>query len=205
MLFSHFFYGQAIFTRIVVGNPIQKFSRRRRAIRNRLSMGNESMINDALLKRWSDYWRSRSAGYFLAWEYEQDRLIEIIEKVLETDEPAYWEPIDPDVIFAIYPKKHFPLLMKSRYELMFEEEEAEREHEKLGKGKSPDDWFTVIALVDAYNFQNSSVYLDSGIALHLLVERKDVEAFCAKLKEEYTEFKEKFKVDEYKPQYEVHQ
>jgi hypothetical protein len=74
----------------------------------------------------------------------------------------------------------------------------------VGKRKH-DDWFTVIAFVDAYNFQNSSAYLDSGIALHLLVERKDVEAFCAKLKEEYAEFKEKFKVDEYKPRYEVHQ
>jgi hypothetical protein len=166
---------------------------------------NESMINDALLKRWSEYWRSRNPGYFLAWEYEQDRLIKIIEKVLKTDEPAYWEPIDPDIILAIYPKKHFPFLMKSRYELMFDEEEIEQNREKLAKGKSPDDWFTVIAFVDAYNFQNSSAYLDSGIALHLLVERKDVQAFCAKLKEEYAGFREKFKVDEYKPRYEVQQ
>lgn len=158
------------------------------------------MINDALLKRWSDYWSSRSNGYFLAGEYEKDFLIGTIEKALKTDESQYWQSLDPDIIFAIYPKKHIPFL-KSNNELIDDEEEAGQ----VNKEKRPDDWFTVIAFIDAYNFQNSDTYYDGGISLHMLVERKDVETFCATLKEEYAEFKQKFKVDEYKPEYVVHQ
>ena len=54
-------------------------------------------------------------------------------------------------------------------------------------------------------FKNSDTYYDGGIALHMLVERKDVEIFCATLKEEYEEFKKKFKVAEYKSEYVIHQ
>jgi len=158
---------------------------------------NESMINDALLKRWSDYWRSRRKGYFLANEYEKDRLIGTIEKALQIDEPAYWKSLDPDLIFAIYPKKCFPFFEPCE-EWIGEDDEAKSE--QANQEKRPDGWFTVIAFIDAYNFQNCKGYSDSGIALHLLVARKDVESFCASLKEEYAEFKQKYKVDEYKPE-----
>ena len=40
---------------------------------------------------------------------------------------------------------------------------------------------------------------------HSMDDDRYIIVFCAKLKEEYAEFKESFKVDEYKPQYEVHQ
>src|SRR5437588_8177205 len=74
----------------------------------------ESMINDALLKRSSDYWSSRKDGVFLARDYERDYLIETIEKVLETNQPEYWEPYEPDVILAIYPEMHFPFMKPHR-------------------------------------------------------------------------------------------
>jgi len=159
------------------------------------------MINDALLKRWSDYWRSRSKGYFLANEYEKDFLIETIAKALQTDEPQYWQSLDPDLTFAVHPKKHSPFLKPNNS--LFDDADKTKS-EQINKEKQPDDWFTVIAFVDAYNFQNSDTYYDGGIALHMLVERKDVEIFCANLKKEYAEFKKKFKVDEYKPKYVVH-
>lgn len=163
---------------------------------------NESMINDALLKRWSDYWSSRSKGYFLAAEYEKDFLIATITKALQTDEPQYWRSLDPDVTFAIYPKKRIPFIKPNNERITHEEE---TELTQKSKTKQLDDWFTVIAFVDAYNFQNSDTYCDGGIALHMLVKRRDVEIFCATLKEEYAEFIQKFKVDEYKPEYVVHQ
>ena len=164
----------------------------------------ESMINDALLKRSSDYWRSRSKGVFLASDYEKDSLIETIEKALETNEPEYWEPIDPDVILAIYPEMDFPFI-KPHHEVIWmslkvKEKIERRQREKQEKGKLPDDWITLICFIDAYNFQNSGAYYDSGIALHMLVERKDLEAFCLELKREYAEFKEVFKPEEYKPE-----
>lgn len=167
----------------------------------------ESMINDALLKRNTSYWSSRSKGAFLANEFEKDSLIETIEKVLESNESDYWEPCDPDVTIAIYPEMFFPFL-KSHYEIAWMSEKAKRareeyEREKMEKGRLPDDPFTVIAFVDAYNFRNSTAYCGSGIALNMIVERKDVETFCSDLKKEYAEFKEKFKVDEYKPEYKM--
>lgn len=161
----------------------------------------ESMINDGLLKRRSDYWSSRKPGFFLANDYEKDCLIETIEKVLETNQPEYWEPFDPDVVIAIYPEMRFPF-MKSHHELIWmslkmKKRVERREREKLEKGKLPDDPITLICFIDAYNFRNTTAYYGSGIALHLTVERKDLEAFCLELKKEYAHFKEVFKPEEY--------
>lgn len=161
---------------------------------------NQSMINDLLLKRWSDYWSSRSKGAFLACDFERDWLIETIEKVLETDEADYWEPYEPDVILAIYPDRYFPFL-KPHTDRIESIKEIGREGDKSKKEKLPDDMFTVIVFIDAYNFQNSGVYYSSGIALHMIVERRELQSFSLKLREEYSEFKKKFKVDEYEPKY----
>lgn len=79
--------------------------------------------------------------------------------------------------------------------------EIGREGDKSKKEKLPDDMFTVIAFIDAYNFQNSGVYYSSGIALHMIVERRELQSFSLKLRDEYSEFKKKFKVDEYEPKY----
>jgi hypothetical protein len=163
----------------------------------------ESMINDALLKRSSAYWSSRRPSVFPACDYEKDYLIETIEKVLETNQPEYWEPYEPDVILAIYPEMHFPFL-RSHYQVIWKnsrtkEEVERRERKKLEQGKLPDDPITLICFIDAYNFRNTRTYCESGVALHLTVERKDLELFCLELKKEYAHFKEDFKPEEYKP------
>lgn len=79
-----------------------------------------------------------------------------------------------------------------------------RQREKLEKGKLPDDWITLVCFIDAYNFRNTEAYYGSGIALHLTVTRKDLEAFCLALKKEYAHFKEVFKPGEYKPELVTH-
>ncbi|MFQ6072795.1 MAG: hypothetical protein ACE5KT_08875, partial [Methanosarcinales archaeon] len=81
------------------------------------------IINDSILKRSSEYWSKRRIGSFLANEYRKDTLIETIKKVLDTNEPDYWEPIEPDVIIAIYPEMFFPFL-KSHWEPIYEGEGA---------------------------------------------------------------------------------
>ena len=162
---------------------------------------NEPIINDKLLKRDGEYWGSRKTGSFLATEDEKDRLIDTISKVLETNEPEYWEPIDPDIIVAIYPEMYFPFL-KSHYTLIHESEDHKKkreEREKLKKelGSLPDDSFTIIVFIDAYNFNNSDAYYGEGISLHLIVDRVTLENFNSELSKEYSEFKEKYKVDEH--------
>src|SRR5437588_797668 len=147
------------------------------------------MINAARVKRSSDYWNSRRPGVFLARQYEKDYLIQIIEKVLETNQPECWEPYEPDVILAIYPETYFPFMKPHREviwtSLKMKEEVERQEREKLERGKLPDDPVTIICFIDAYNFRNTKAYCESGIALHLTVERKDLELFCLELKKEY--------------------
>lgn len=162
----------------------------------------ESLINDNVLKRSGDYWGSRSKGTFLANEYRQDTLTETIEKVLETDKPEYWEPMEPDVVFTIYPEMYFPFL-EPHWQVAWESEQAreqreKHEKEKREKGKLPDDAFTIIVFIDAYNFRNCTAYRGEGVSLHIVVERAMLESFCRELKAEYLEFKKEFKVDEYK-------
>ena len=162
---------------------------------------NEPIINDNLLKRDGEYWGSRKIGSFLANEDEKDRLIDTISKVLQTNESQYWEPIDPDIIVAIYPEMYFPF-QRSHYTLIHESEDYKKkrgEREKLKKelGSLPDDSFTIIVFIDAYNFKNSDAYYGEGISLHLIVDRVTLENFNSELSREYSEFKEKYKVDEH--------
>jgi hypothetical protein len=168
----------------------------------------ESMINDALLKRSNDYHRSRSKGYFLTKDYIGDQdpnknsLVDMIEKVLETGKPEYWETLEIGEMIAIYPEMFFPF-MESHWKLVHEPEwskqqQEEREKKKRELGKLPDDEFTVIAFIDAYQFEECDCYYGEGIALHMRVQRVALEDFCAQLKGEYLEFKEKYKIDEYK-------
>lgn len=158
---------------------------------------NEPIINDNLLKKNGEYWGSRKKGSFLANEDEKDRLIDTISKVLQTNEADYWEPVDPDVIVAIYPERYFPFL-KPHYTLINESEDHKKkreEREKLKKklGSLPDDSFTIIVFIDAYNFKNSDAYYGEGISLHLIVDRVTLEKFNSELSNEYSKFKEKFK------------
>lgn len=143
---------------------------------------NEIIVNDNILKKSTEYWRKRSFGAFLANDYEEDNLIEIIKKVLDTGKCVCWEPMEPDVKFAIYPERYFPF-METRYNL-FEEMEKMRK-EKEGKEKSPEDLFTIITFIDSYNFDGSTAYSDEGISLHLIVERRDLEKFVSELETEY--------------------
>jgi len=148
------------------------------------------IINDSILKREGEYWGKRSTGAFLANDYQKDFLIETIRGVLQTNEPEYWEPLEPDVIIAIYPDTFFPFL-KSHLVFIDEEneekeqEENEKENEKQKKGKQPDDQFTIITLVDSYTFKNKRAYSGEGIALHLIVTREDLKKFANELEIEY--------------------
>lgn len=142
------------------------------------------IVNDSVLKRDSEWLGKRRYGTFMANDYEKDHLIEVMRKVLDTNEPDYWEPVEPDVLIAIYPGMFFPFI-KSHWTKIEDGELKQIEKDKPEKGKSPDDLFTIITFIDTYNFKNSGAYSNQGISLHMIVKRKDLETFVAELKTEY--------------------
>jgi hypothetical protein len=161
---------------------------------------NKPIIDDALLKRDSEYWRARNYSAFKANQYERDDLIAKIEKALETNEPAYWQPLEPDVIIAIYPEMFFPFL-ETKLEILYESEgfrqqREQREKRKQEIGKLPDDPITLIVFVDVYNFEHSEAYTGEGPALIMCPNRSEMEAFCAELKQEYLYFQRKYKIED---------
>ena len=148
------------------------------------------IVNDNILKRTGEWWYKRDYGTFLANDYEGDHLIETIKKVLQTNETEYWEPIEPDVKIGIYPDIFFPFL-KSQWVLVEEDGEKYMQKEKNENSKSldksPEDLFTIITLIDTYNFKDSGAYSGEGISLHLIVTRKDLEKFVTDLETEYND------------------
>ncbi len=161
---------------------------------------NEPIIQDGVLKRWSEYWNRRPESAFLANEDEKDGFLPFIRKVLSDDKANYWEPIEPDIVVAIYPEEYFPFL-PSHWKLVRESDDFKAKREarkklKEEKGQLPDDSFTFIVFVDAYNFKDADAYYGQGLALHMIVERQDLKKFGNDLEAEYQEFKNKFNLDE---------
>lgn len=145
------------------------------------------IINNNILKREGKFWDKRSYGTFMINDYERDHLIETIRKVLDTNKPEYWEPLEPDAKIAIYPDEFFPFL-KDHWILIDEkgDEIKEDENEKQEKDKNTDDIFTIIIFIDSYQFKDSSVYSGEGISLHMVVDREHLEKFVTDLEMEYS-------------------
>ena len=143
------------------------------------------IVNDSILKRDGEFWGKRSYGTFMANDYEKDHLIETIRKVLHTNEPEYWEPLEPDVKIAIYPDEFFPFL-KDHWILIDEKDEEIDENEKQEKDKNTDDLFTIIIFIDSYQFKDNGVYSGEGISLHMIVNREHLEKFVTDLEIEYS-------------------
>jgi hypothetical protein len=157
----------------------------------------EPVMNDEVLKRGNDYWDKRPKGGFIAEEFREDYFVPFLRRVLEEDKADDWESLDPDVIVAIYPNEYFSLLKSHRIILHENEQQQEREAPLQRKKKLPDDSYTVIIFVDAFNFKGEGVYQGSGFSLQMMVNRTSLEAFADALAREYEEFKKQFNVDEW--------
>lgn len=160
----------------------------------------QPIIQDALLKRVNEHWRERSFGAFKANECDRDELIDTIQEALDTDEPRYYQPTDPDFIFAIYPNEIFPF-MPSNLQLVWSSDEIiqqDEDHElirEVAGGRLPDDLFTLILMVDTYNFGDERAYSSEGPALILLPRRHELRQFLSELKKEYVEFCKTWKIE----------
>jgi hypothetical protein len=162
--------------------------------------GTEPIVNQEILRPLNDWWGARTPGCFFA-EDHGDSLLSTIARVLETDEPRYWEPIEPAVILAIYPEMDFPFL-QSNYKLIYQSHRAkqaqqERERQKSQQLKLDKDQFTLIVFFDKHHFKESQAYSGEGIALHLVMDRWELKDFYFELSREYSAFAQKYRIDEY--------
>jgi len=155
---------------------------------------NQSMIEDHLLKRINEHWANRSPGAFKANEYEFDRFISFLQKALDTDTSDYYMPTDPDIILAIYPRSSFPYTIsdlkpnKRLTDAIDSVSEDSALIREIAGGRLPGDTFTVILMVDVYNFGRESAYTGQGPALILMPTREELRKFCDELQSEYDEF-----------------
>ena len=159
----------------------------------------EPIINDAILKREGDYWAKRGKGAIKACEHYHCGVLPLLRRVLETNESRYWEPLEPDILLAVYPKAHFPFL-SPEWEFIDEPSEAKaareaRIKERLARKPSPDDLIDVMSFVDAYNFEGASSYQGSGLCFRLMPTRACLEQFYQDLRAEYLVFRERHRVD----------
>jgi len=131
----------------------------------------EPVINDAILKRRGPYWGKRPKGAFLASQEQECGILPLLRKVLETNQADYWEPLDPDILLAIYPDDGFPFL-PSRWQQLYdrpdlgEKFEAE-EKERRAKPRRPDDLMELMLSVDIYNLDGCDAYSASGLCFRL--------------------------------------
>ncbi len=146
------------------------------------------IINDGILKIEGEWWGKRRHGTFMANDYEGDHLIDTIRKVLDTNEPEYWEPLEPDAKIAIYPDQFFPFL-KDHWVLIDEKDEEVKQNGNEKQEKEQDDLFTIIIFIDSYNFKDCKAYSGEGISLHMVVTRKDLEKFVVDMEVEYDSIK----------------
>lgn len=160
----------------------------------------ESMINDAVLKRSSEWWASRKSGTFLFSNEPDDAFLNLMEKAMETGEPVYWEPLEPDIKLAIYPEFYFPLIDKA-WDILYSDEKLQVHRKaikqaKKDHGKQPFDTFAFVISVDTYNFAGGG-YSSQGLVLQIATERRHLEEFYKELSAEYLKYKEEFKIDKY--------
>jgi len=165
-----------------------------------LKYGNHDLINPRILFRYTSYFDGKkSKGIWTDVDQNTgDTFIPFLENVLATNQPSYWQgDYPPDIVIAIYPEMFFPFIQE-KWEIVYEKPEArekrvERENLKTEKGVLPDDLIQVICFVDSHNFIDSEAYSGNGAALHLTVERVELESFLSQLKNEYHSLKEKLK------------
>lgn len=139
----------------------------------------EPIIQNELLKFSPKIWEDRTPGAFLAHENDGCSLVPTLAAVLKSNQPAIWRPSDPDMTIAFYPGQVFPYL----------ELEPEASMEKILSKDAP---FTVITVIDGYNFGNEFAHHGFGPALVMIVKRPVLQEFFDALRAELDAFIEEY-------------
>ena len=140
--------------------------------------GVQSIINPALQEKNINGPLSTSDTYFLANEYQGETLISTIREVLDSGAPLYWQPIEPDVSIAFYPRVDFPF--------------TELPQPPFKKVVDEDTPITVVAVIDAYNFHpQMDAYMGNGPALVLITNGLALRTFLHELESDFGSFRQK--------------
>lgn len=139
----------------------------------------DPIVRDDLLKRSPKIWHDRTPGALLAHETEGCSLVPVLGETLKSGRAAVWRPSDPDFTVAVYPGRIFPFLEDTPLE-----EESHLDSDDLP--------FSVVAMVDAYNFGNEFAYHGFGPALIMVVKRSALQEFYDDLRAELEVFIEEY-------------
>jgi hypothetical protein len=71
----------------------------------------QPLLDDAMLRRDGEIRARRGEGAIDAGEIGECGALPLLRSVLETNQPRYWEPMDPDIVLAVYTKDHFPFML----------------------------------------------------------------------------------------------
>ena len=158
----------------------------------------EPVINDAILKRQGEYWGKRGIGAISASADGECGVLPLLRRVIETQKSDYWEPIDPDILLAVYVDGSFPFL-PSKWVLIEEspQQKAEREERTLAREKSGpllDDLVEIILFADIYNFSGAEAYAGDGFCFRLTPTYAALQNFYGDLRGEYVAFRERHDV-----------
>lgn len=154
----------------------------------------EPVINDAILKRHGEFWEKRGVGAISACADGECGVLPLLRRVIETQKSDYWEPIDPDILLAVYVDGSFPFL-PSKWVLINEspQQKAEQEERDAAREKTgllPDDWVEIILFADLYNFSGADAYDGDGICFRLTPTYATLQDFYRELRAEYVAFRE---------------
>jgi len=128
---------------------------------------NNHIINDAILKRGSTYWKSRNKSGILTNDDKIEFLINSLNQVIYETKIIEWLPLEPDVSIKV------------------ERIENNKDLDILKYEKIPNDFYKMTIFVDTYNFKNQLAYSGAGLSFIIYVTRNDLEKFVTGLENEY--------------------
>lgn len=122
------------------------------------------LLNDGAMKRGNEYWDKGFGGGVVGSELDKFRLIETLEKAIETKTAQKWIPFpDPDICVSVYPERCFPDLDKIDGEC-----------------------WTLIFSPSRYQFAAADSYGGfSGVSFVMTPTLPELKAFLKQLKAEY--------------------
>lgn len=123
-----------------------------------------SVLNEAVMKRYGDYWKKGSVGGIIAEELDKFSLLKDFDSAINNKEIRIWKSWpDPDMCISIYPDCRFPYLNKKDV-----------------------DYYTIIVSPDSYQFKDCDCYNGfEGVAFVMIQTLEQVQEFVKQLEEEY--------------------
>lgn len=133
-------------------------------------------------------------------EYEEDTLIPFLERAMEVDATAYWEPTDPDVILEIESSRSpvgydrvWGVGMWWRSWEEHEKAKAEWAKKVAESDQSDNDYFDLTFIVEEdrmkkFEGMKYRGYGATGPAVRMFASRKELQAFVDDLRREYRQF-----------------